>query len=223
VTQTSRRSDIGQYGIIPRWLLDAGISSRAVHLYAVLAVAANRDGETWPSRRTLASTLGCSPDTVDRAIAELVTAGALAVQSRFDGDRQTSNRYLVLTTAPDTRPPLGTDAALPLGMGAAPGTNLLKEPIPSGAPRSAAALPDEVQALVGGYVEDYRVTHSGHDPPRTWRAQAGSAVKRLLRVDHEDPDVLARCLGVCARESKAPSNLAHIVADYHAGKPRRPA
>jgi len=69
-------------------------------------------------------------------------------------------------------------------------------------------------------VDDYRATHRGKDPPRQWRAAAGRSVKSLLG-DGEDPDTLARCLGVCAVESKNPGSLANVVADFHAGVPRR--
>lgn len=95
------KSDIGRYAIIPEWLLDAGVSANAVRLFATIAAkyADRQTGEATPSRSALGECLGVSADTVDRAIKELVGAGALHVQARYDdvGDR-TSNCY-VLTFA----------------------------------------------------------------------------------------------------------------------------
>lgn len=83
-------------------------------------------------------------------------------------------------------------------------------------PGDASASPNEsAAALVAGYVTDYRQTHNGRDPNSHWRSQAGKAVSNLL-AEHEEPHVLAVCLGVIARESKAPTVLNHVVADYHA-------
>jgi hypothetical protein len=89
---------------VPEWLLEANVSSRAIHLYAVLQGRAGKKGATWPSRKTLAGQMRCSPDTVDRAIAELVEVDALRVEPRWDddGDR-TSNRYVLLSERPDLR------------------------------------------------------------------------------------------------------------------------
>ena len=60
------KSDIGPYSLVPEWLLDGGVSARAVCLYALLGRFADREGESWPSRAKLASRLRCSTDTVDR-------------------------------------------------------------------------------------------------------------------------------------------------------------
>jgi len=74
----------GQYfSIIPHWVIFSGVSSGAIHLYAVIAKYADYDThEAFPSRKTLAKGIGKSPDTVDRHIKELEAIGALNVTKR---------------------------------------------------------------------------------------------------------------------------------------------
>lgn len=74
----------GQYfSIIPHWIIFSGVSSGAVHLFAVLAKYADYDThEAFPSRQTLAKGIGKSTDTVDRHVKELQKIGALEVTRR---------------------------------------------------------------------------------------------------------------------------------------------
>lgn len=83
---------------IPHWVLYADISAQALRLYGVLLHYANKQDNAWPSRSTLASEIRVkSPRTIDSCIAELVAINALQVYPRFENQRQTSNRYLVIT------------------------------------------------------------------------------------------------------------------------------
>ena len=83
------------------------------------------------------------------------------------------------------------------------------------------AGPDpRVAALVAGYIDDYSHDRDGKRPPGSWISAASTSIRRAL-VDTEEPEDIARCLGVIARESKNPSTLPHVLADMHAGKPRR--
>lgn len=96
------RSDVGPFGMVPLWLLRRGVSSPAIHLYALLAAAyADREGKAWPSRATLAEQMGCSVDTVDRAVRELVDAQAM-FKGRRANERggQASNVYVLRFAAP---------------------------------------------------------------------------------------------------------------------------
>lgn len=113
------------FAMVPESLL-AAVSPRAVVLYALLDRYLGENDRAWPARQTMADRLGCSADTVDRAVAELVDAGYLEVESgKGDG---TPNRYLLRD-----RPRLSTDggepgegcrndAAPPCRTDAAPGT-----------------------------------------------------------------------------------------------------
>lgn len=98
------RSALPRYGRVPRGLLrDPNISDRAVRLYGLLDDYAGTDGRAFPKRATLAESVDCSLDSVDRAIRELV-AGEWLVripQQRDDGG-STSNLY-ILTAGPDDR------------------------------------------------------------------------------------------------------------------------
>lgn len=79
----------------------ADVSANAVRLYGVLNRYANSQGRAWPSRRTLAEALRISPSTIDRAKDELVSIGALTVETRTTpaGDF-TSNLYILATSSP---------------------------------------------------------------------------------------------------------------------------
>ena len=76
-------SDTGPFTIIPEWLLDSPISDGAVRLYGILGRYANDEDAAWPSRGLLAKRMGTTTKSVDRRIAELVKAGALAVEHRL--------------------------------------------------------------------------------------------------------------------------------------------
>lgn len=75
----------GYYAVIPEWVLDSGVSSRAVHLYAVLRrYADQRSGLAHPSRKTLADRVGVKDEkTVDRALEELAEVGAVSHFGRW--------------------------------------------------------------------------------------------------------------------------------------------
>jgi hypothetical protein len=76
---------------------DTRLSVMARHLYTLLCVYANADGEARPSGHTLEVELGCSENTRKRAVNELVVAGYLEVLARTDErGRQTSNLYVLL-------------------------------------------------------------------------------------------------------------------------------
>lgn len=83
------QSDTGQFAQVQRWLLKTDVSDRAIRLYAVLGLYADWEtGVARPSRSTLAEWLHCSTDSIDRALRELTTAGALEITRRFDKDRR---------------------------------------------------------------------------------------------------------------------------------------
>lgn len=104
------------FAIVPEWLIDADISDRAFRLYATVARYANADGTgAFPSRRTLGKRLRCSVNTVDRALAELIDAGALVKEHRYGDDgQQTSNGYQVRRVPTDGAPP-GPNGGAPPG------------------------------------------------------------------------------------------------------------
>jgi len=73
------------FSMIPEWVIDSGVSDKAIRLYVVLArYADNRTGEAFPSRDTLAARMGCSAKSVDRATQELMEAGAVTKKQRHN-------------------------------------------------------------------------------------------------------------------------------------------
>jgi hypothetical protein len=102
---------------IPERLLDR-VSDRALRLYAMLDRYAGADGLAFPFRSTLAERLGCSVDSVDRALAELVAADALEVASgKATGTR---NHYRVLATYRTSAAPPAAPMRQGSGTSAAP-------------------------------------------------------------------------------------------------------
>ena len=108
------------YSQIPEALLDRAVSDvtdRACRLWGLLDRYAGDDGRAYPSRRTLAAQLGCSPDSLDRAIRDLEAHGWLTVERRVgrEGERNEPSLYTLL----DATPPSRKGAASPSRNGAA--------------------------------------------------------------------------------------------------------
>jgi len=118
----------GYFAIIPEWVLYADISSVAVRVYGCLNRYANKDsGTCHPSRATIAKLCKTTTKSVDRALEELETIGAVTSRKRWldkDGqptfDRElgtefTSNEYTVKTSLPREiiSPPSGNPDATP--------------------------------------------------------------------------------------------------------------
>lgn len=105
-----------RFATIPEWVLfHEDLSHGAIRLYAVLDRYADKDSrDAYPSRATLAGRLGVSVKTIDRALAELVDAGAVTVEHRVDaaGDL-TSNRYILRAFPPAAQPSEGGDTDVP--------------------------------------------------------------------------------------------------------------
>lgn len=214
------RSDIGPFGIVPEWVTTGPISDPAVRLYALLARHADRDsGELTRRRRALADALGWSVDKLDRAKRELVDVGALVVDARFDegGDR-TSNRYTIAFLRPDGRESAATGGRT--GAAAVSIPLSIQIPTTSDQPPHGGGGPDPIQALVARYVDEYRSVCNGADPSREWRGIAGREIRRAI-ANGETEQHIAGCLVVVARERKSPAQLQHVIADSHAGVPRR--
>ena len=103
----SIHSDIGPFGIVPRWvrLVTAG-SPWALMLYATLADKADRsedgDGGWTCSRQSLAEEMGTSIRTMARAQAVLVEEGALEVENCYvPGTQELGwSRYFVKAATP---------------------------------------------------------------------------------------------------------------------------
>ena len=87
-----------KFEMVPHWVMDhPNVSLRGLQVYLFLRRYADYEtGEAWPSRKTLASEIGVSLSTLDDAIANLRTIGAVTVAERFGERGQQSNLYTVL-------------------------------------------------------------------------------------------------------------------------------
>lgn len=98
---TNQINSDNYFSIVPEWVLNLPISANAVRLYAILQRYADKDsGKCHPSRKTLADRCMVSVSSLDRALAELIDAGAVSKKHRVNasGD-MTSNQYTVITVA----------------------------------------------------------------------------------------------------------------------------
>lgn len=80
---------------------------RARLVLQVLVLHCNKEGECFPSIKTIAAKCGYGISTVKRALDELVEAGYIIKQARFDERKnggQTSNLYTLCSDAP--QPPV---------------------------------------------------------------------------------------------------------------------
>lgn len=85
--------------IIPEWVLYSNITATAVRLYGTLQRYADKEtGACHPSRATLAAKCNCTVKSIDRALTELISIGAVIKKQRIsaNGD-MTSNQYTVIT------------------------------------------------------------------------------------------------------------------------------
>ena len=126
---TNPNEPIGQvsadffFAIIPEWVLALPISSNAIRTYCVLRrFADNTTGECYPSRKLLSMKARLSVSTLDRAIKELVDAGAVKVKPRKNANGDwSSNLYTVIAfpngVSPSVRRPLFTveETGVPTG------------------------------------------------------------------------------------------------------------
>ena len=71
------------YAVIPEWILYSSVGPAAVRVFGVLGRHLGLHEAAWPSRKRIASKIGCSLSTVDRAIDELEAIGAIKVEHQF--------------------------------------------------------------------------------------------------------------------------------------------
>ena len=83
----------------------SALKPRARLVLNCLIMHANKDGECFPSIKTIAAECGYGVSTVKRALNDLCEAGYLQKQARFDERKkggQTSNLYTLILTVSDS-------------------------------------------------------------------------------------------------------------------------
>jgi helix-turn-helix protein len=93
-----------RFATVPEHLIrDRALSDRAVRLWCLLDRYAGKDDCAFPSRETLSNDLSCSRASVDRAVAELVSAGWLSKIRRFQGGVNEYTLLIALVPAEDKK------------------------------------------------------------------------------------------------------------------------
>ena len=117
---------------------------RARLVLQVLVLHCNKEGECFPSIKTIAAKCGYGISTVKRALDELVEAGYIIKQARFDERKnggQTSNLYTLCSDAP--QPPVPeqpAESTLPASGEEAEKTENVHSSAPDSTPGEQAAL-----------------------------------------------------------------------------------
>lgn len=86
----------GPFEMVPHWVLDSEISAQALRLYLVLRRHGDNKGLCFPGRSKLAEQMHVTPSSIDRAVNELISVGALCKKVRGrKGEQWYSNLYHV--------------------------------------------------------------------------------------------------------------------------------
>lgn len=84
--------DKGSFITVPTSsILGIGVGPQALYMW--LCSYANKDGECFPSRGTLANDIGCSERALDGYLEELISLGLVVKEQRFSNNKQVSNNY----------------------------------------------------------------------------------------------------------------------------------
>ena len=82
---------------VERRIYDLGLRHRAVTVYCYLCDRSNKNGECFPSAKTIAQDLSLSRRTVFRALHELLEKGLIEKQSRIRNNGGSSSNLYRLT------------------------------------------------------------------------------------------------------------------------------
>ena len=90
--------DKGNFFLIPIDIFDYDLKPKDLAVYMVLSRYSDSNGESYPSRNTIAENCNVSVDTVDKAMKELKKAGLVEVTPQFSEGAQKSNLYKLIRT-----------------------------------------------------------------------------------------------------------------------------
>ena len=189
-------TDIGPFGIVPLWLLQALDGKTApIAVYVVIASHAYHDG--WKmSRQQIADEACCSVDTVKRSLRTLRDVGAIEVQANYtdDGDQGWST-YFVRHADPAPRsvqdhPGVGADLHPPGGQNPPRSYNPQEEP--STEVSQVVDLTTRTTEALCNQLADSLEQRTGKRPNVTqaWRTD----MERLLRIDQRDEVDVAKVI-----------------------------
>lgn len=96
-TEMKKFLKLGNYFFIPNDIFFYDLTPRAFIVYCYLCKCSDNMGQSFPSRKNIGDNCHIKEKTVDKAISELVDAGLLDKEHRFNENThlQTSNGYAV--------------------------------------------------------------------------------------------------------------------------------
>lgn len=147
------------FSIIPEWVLYSDITATAVRLYATLQRYADKDtGACHPSRATLAQKCNCTVKSIDRALAELISIGAVTKRQRVSANGDlTSNHYQVITV-----PQVASEMSLPRDKNAPRGRD--KNDTETIVSVNKSQEPTAAQSIADQWWQSYKVRTGGKTP-----------------------------------------------------------
>lgn len=203
---------------------ESTLPSTTRHVALALSLYMNeRGGSAHPGAGRLAKETALNVATVREHLAKLVEDGWLVIaeQGGQRGEKRKANEYVAHVPSGVDDPSFSTTGR---GETTDPSSSprrpvVLADPISKGTHQESPPgedSPEEgsAQRVVASYVNDFKATHRGKNPPSRWRNNAGRVVAEML-ADGDDDDVLGRCLAAIAKENKDPSTLRHVVADFY--------
>jgi hypothetical protein len=146
------------FAIVPVWLIESKVSDRALRLYALLSGMRDYGNDMATiGRQALATRLGCSTDSLDRAKSELEKLGAITVErGKVVAGQIPKNVYTIHRVRPGSRTAAATPGSrTPAAMGQDSGQIPLIDESSSSSSPATARMPKQV----GGK----RVTEAEHD------------------------------------------------------------
>lgn len=203
-------TDTGPFVIVPVWLLHAGVTDKALRLYAVLGSYADRELKAWPSRQKLADRMGCSAGSLDRALRELESVGAVQRIRRTDDDGANRTNIYRLYRSQVRRGGLveETPGVSPVR----PRTRTRELDTRSGG--AAATEEESIATLIGELVGLYMQAWPNEErPTRRWLDRLGAEYRRMA-FEGVKPDHLRTIAYQMGLEMKNPAHADHVYRDF---------
>lgn len=139
------------YSSVPWWLMDEGISSRAIHLWCILYRISFEDNDSIAelTYAELSRLLGECKTSVRRGLAELVGAGSVVIHPVLDNGFQSANRYELLF---DGGVPVEEGGARGRQAGVPPGdSNSIPKELKKDPPSAGSEYSEEFETLWKAY------------------------------------------------------------------------
>jgi hypothetical protein len=203
-----------RFSILPEWILSKDISHAAIRLFCVLNRWLGENDYVWPSRKTIAERMGCSVNTVDRAIDELEKIGAISVEHRSDSNGAPTSSLFYLWPATFGGTPMGGETLhgwgdrTPMGGETVPPKQVynrdtikretIKENSSTPTPTGAEKWTEETKELTA-LLCNWNVKN-GYKPftlgPKQW-----ADMDKLLRINQYTPDEVRAVIEWCQKDA----------------------